>query len=207
MSACGAGTNGPWTAVRGHRRRQPRLRARVHMVRLRRPESARPCPGLLRQGDQIILNGKPAKPLNRSTINRQAIWRPGMSLDEIGALDPTKAHAVNPGASESAARLADLDALGIDQQVVFPTLFGEYFPALRTRARPSSSPRRTTTGSATSPRPAPVGCTPRPCFRSRTERRRSPSSSAAPSGGSSPSCCGPCSFATPMPSSASRRPR
>ena len=83
-----------------------------------------------RQGDQIILNGKPAKPLNRSTINRQAIWRPGMSLDEIGALDPTKAHAVNPGASESAARLADLDALGIDQQVVFPTLFGEYFPAL-----------------------------------------------------------------------------
>ena len=88
-----------------------------------------------RQGDQIILNGKPAKPLNRSTINRQAIWRPGMSLDEIGALDPTKAHAVNPGASDSAARMADLDALGIDQQVVFPTLFGEYFPARRGHRR------------------------------------------------------------------------
>ena len=128
-----------------------------------------------RQGDQIILNGKPAKPLNRSTINRQAIWRPGMSLDEIGALDPTKAHAVNPGASESAARLADLDTLGIDHQVVFPTLFGEYFPALEDAGAAIVLARAYNDWAATSPRPAPVGCTLRPCFRSRTERRRSPS--------------------------------
>ncbi len=75
-----------------------------------------------------VLNGRPAKEMNRSAINRQAIWRPGMSLDDIGALDPSIPHGINPGASDASARLADMDALGIDQAIVYPTLFLEYHP-------------------------------------------------------------------------------
>lgn len=78
----------------------------------------------------VILNGQPAKRLNASKINRQAIWRPGMRPEDIGALDPTVAHPPNPGASDARARLQDMDALGIDQAVLFPTLFAEYFPAI-----------------------------------------------------------------------------
>ncbi len=78
----------------------------------------------------VILNGKPAKSLNASKINRQAIWRPGMQPEDIGALDPSVAHPTNPGAADPKARLRDMDTLGIDQAVLFPTLFGEYFPAI-----------------------------------------------------------------------------
>lgn len=78
----------------------------------------------------IILNGKPAKPLGMSKINRQAIWRPGMRPEDIGALDPSVSHPTNPGAADPKARLKDMDALGIAQAVLFPTLFGEYFPAI-----------------------------------------------------------------------------
>lgn len=78
----------------------------------------------------VILNGQPAKPLNTSKINRQAIWRPGMTPEDIGALDPAAPHPVNPGAADPAARLRDMDALGIDRAVLFPTLFAEYFPAI-----------------------------------------------------------------------------
>lgn len=77
-----------------------------------------------------ILNGKPAKPINASKINRQAIWRPGMKPEDIGALDPAVAHPINPGAEDPRARLRDMNALGIDQAVLFPTLFAEYFPAI-----------------------------------------------------------------------------
>ena len=83
-----------------------------------------------RRGDEITVGGEPAKPLFRSKINRHAVWRPGMTVDDIGALDPDAEHAENPGAWDAAARLADLDALGIEQQIVLPELFGEYFRAV-----------------------------------------------------------------------------
>jgi hypothetical protein len=51
-----------------------------------------------------------------------------MSLDDIGALDPSAPHAINPGASDATARLADMDSLGIDHAIVYPTLFLEYHP-------------------------------------------------------------------------------
>ncbi len=78
----------------------------------------------------VILNGQPAKPLNTSKINRQAIWRPGMAPEDIGALDPSVPHAINPGAADAAARLRDMDTIGIDAALLFPTLFAEYFPAI-----------------------------------------------------------------------------
>ena len=78
----------------------------------------------------IIVNGKPAKPMNQGVINRQAIWRPGMTPEQIGALDPKKPHPINPGAQDPERRLKDMDALGVDKAVLFPTLFAEYFPVV-----------------------------------------------------------------------------
>jgi predicted TIM-barrel fold metal-dependent hydrolase len=75
-----------------------------------------------------ILNGSAAPELNRTKIVRQAVWRPGTTAEDIGRLDPNVFHPLNPGAADPEARLADLDTLGIDQQVIFPTLFAEYFP-------------------------------------------------------------------------------
>jgi predicted TIM-barrel fold metal-dependent hydrolase len=81
--------------------------------------------------DGVVLNGTIAKPLNRSKINRRAIWRPGMTPESIGRLDANGDQPLNPGAWDPLARLADLDALGVDHQIVLPTLFGEYFPAVQ----------------------------------------------------------------------------
>jgi predicted TIM-barrel fold metal-dependent hydrolase len=81
------------------------------------------------EGNRLtIVNGAPGKELNRSRLVRQAIWRPGMTVDEIGALDPDEYVPINPGAYDPAARLADMDAMGVDVSVVFPTLFNEYLP-------------------------------------------------------------------------------
>jgi predicted TIM-barrel fold metal-dependent hydrolase len=78
----------------------------------------------------VVLNGKAARPMNRSKLVRQALWRPGMTLDSIGAMDPNRCSGVNPGAQEPQARLKDMDALGIDAALLFPTLFAEYLPAV-----------------------------------------------------------------------------
>jgi predicted TIM-barrel fold metal-dependent hydrolase len=77
---------------------------------------------------EVTLNGEPGKSMNRSRLNRQAIWRPGMTPDTIGGLDPDGFTPLNPGAGNAADRLADMDAMGIDQAVVYPTLFLEYLP-------------------------------------------------------------------------------
>ena len=79
-------------------------------------------------GPLTILNGKQAKEMNPGPLNRQAIWRPGMKPEDIGALDPTVRHPITPGAQDPTARLKDMDAMGVDQALLFPTLFAEYFP-------------------------------------------------------------------------------
>jgi predicted TIM-barrel fold metal-dependent hydrolase len=76
----------------------------------------------------VILNGKPAPWLNRGMLNRYALWRPGMTPEAIGALDPAKPVEINPGAHEAKQRLRDMDRMGVERAVVFPTLFAEYFP-------------------------------------------------------------------------------
>jgi predicted TIM-barrel fold metal-dependent hydrolase len=81
-------------------------------------------------GPFTILNGRQAPGLPLGNIPRHAVWRPGMTPEDIGALDPRTAHAANPGASDPHARLADMDAMGVDAALLFPTLFGEYFPVL-----------------------------------------------------------------------------
>lgn len=38
-----------------------------------------------REGNEaIVLNGRPARSMNRSKIVRQAVWRPGMRPEDIG---------------------------------------------------------------------------------------------------------------------------
>jgi predicted TIM-barrel fold metal-dependent hydrolase len=82
-----------------------------------------------REGNPLtILNGAVGPELNRSRLVRQAIWRPGMTPERIGQLDPDTFEPLNPGASDPAARLADMDAMGVDRAVVFPTLLTEYLP-------------------------------------------------------------------------------
>jgi predicted TIM-barrel fold metal-dependent hydrolase len=76
----------------------------------------------------VTVNGQPGKPMNRTKLVRQAIWRPGMTPDTIGQLDPDVFTPLNPGAADVTARLADMDALGIGQAVLYPTLFLEYLP-------------------------------------------------------------------------------
>src|SRR5215472_7136404 len=78
----------------------------------------------------VILNGRQAPLMHSGRINRSAIWRPGMTPEEIGAMDPNRPHPINPGANIAAARLADMDEMGVDKALIFPTLFGEYFPAV-----------------------------------------------------------------------------
>lgn len=81
------------------------------------------------EGNRLtIVNGAPGKELNRSRLVRQAIWKPGMTVDEIGALDPDVYVPINRGSYDPDARVADMDAMGVDQAVVFPTLFNEYLP-------------------------------------------------------------------------------
>jgi predicted TIM-barrel fold metal-dependent hydrolase len=75
-----------------------------------------------------ILNGKRAKELNKTPLVRQAIWRPGMTVEDIGRLDAMAFRALNPGAWNAPARLSDMDAMGVDKAVLFPTLFAEYLP-------------------------------------------------------------------------------
>jgi len=78
--------------------------------------------------ETIILNGRRVRSLRRSGINRQACWKPGMTPEQIGALDPEETHAITAGAHDAKARLRDMDAMGVDRALLFPTLFAEHFP-------------------------------------------------------------------------------
>lgn len=75
-----------------------------------------------------IRNGVPVRELGRSRILREAIWHPGLTAREVGELDPHEFHDPNPGAWDPEVRLADMDEMGVDQSVLFPTLFAEHLP-------------------------------------------------------------------------------
>ncbi len=75
----------------------------------------------------LKVNGKVFRDTMNSNIPRHAIWKPGMSWDDVGALDPAERHAPTPGASDAKARLSDMDAMGIDQALLYPTWFAEGF--------------------------------------------------------------------------------
>ena len=76
----------------------------------------------------VIVNGKPAPWLNTGMLNRYALWRPGLTAEAIGAMEPGKPVEINPGAFDPKQRLHDMDRMGVERAVLFPTLFAEYFP-------------------------------------------------------------------------------
>jgi len=80
-----------------------------------------------RSGSYLKVNGEIFRDTGNPNLPRHALWRPGMSWDAIGELDPHMRHPMNEGASDPRARLADMDAMGIDQALLYPTWFAEGF--------------------------------------------------------------------------------
>ena len=79
----------------------------------------------------LKVNGETFRDTMNPNLPRHALWRPGMTWDAIGELDPTVRHPMNAGASDPRARLADMDAMGIDQALLYPTWFAEGFHLVR----------------------------------------------------------------------------
>jgi predicted TIM-barrel fold metal-dependent hydrolase len=76
----------------------------------------------------LKVNGEVVRDTMNPNIPRHAIWRPGMTWDDVGALDASRRHEMNPGAYDPRARLADMDKMGVDQAFLYPTWFAEAFP-------------------------------------------------------------------------------
>jgi predicted TIM-barrel fold metal-dependent hydrolase len=76
----------------------------------------------------LKIDGEVVRDTMNPNIPRHAIWRPGMTWDDIGALDASRRHDMNPGAYDPRARLADMDKMGVDQAFLYPTWFAEAFP-------------------------------------------------------------------------------
>jgi hypothetical protein len=97
----------------------------------------------------LKVNGEMFRDKGNPNLPRHALWRPGMDWDAIGALDPRVKHPATAGASEPLARLADMDAMGVDQTLLYPTWFAEGFFLVRdpdvayALARAYNAPRQT----------------------------------------------------------------
>ncbi len=75
----------------------------------------------------LKVNGKMFRDTGNPNIPRHAIWRPGMTWDNVGELDPDIRHAPVPGSWDPGVRLQDMDAMGVDQAFLYPTWFAEGF--------------------------------------------------------------------------------
>jgi uncharacterized protein len=82
-------------------------------------------------GSYLKINGEVYRDTDNPNIPSYAIWRPGMTWDDIGELDPNLRHPANEGATEPLVRLRDMDAMGIDQALLYPTWFAEGFPLVK----------------------------------------------------------------------------
>ena len=75
----------------------------------------------------LKINGETHRDTTNINLPRHALWRPGMTWESVGELDPDVRHAMNEGAWEPQARLRDMDAMGVDQALLYPTWFAEGF--------------------------------------------------------------------------------
>ena len=75
----------------------------------------------------LKVNGQVFRDSGNPNIPRHAIWKPGMTWDSVGELDPDIRHPMSEGAWDPGARLRDMDAMGIDQTFLYPTWFAEGF--------------------------------------------------------------------------------
>ena len=75
----------------------------------------------------LKINGQVFRDTANANIPRHAIWKPGMTWDAIGEMDPDTRHPMSEGAWDPQARLRDMDAMGIDHAFLYPTWFAEGF--------------------------------------------------------------------------------
>ena len=75
----------------------------------------------------LKINGQVFRDNGNPNIPRHAIWKPGMTWDSVGDLDPEIRHPESEGASDPEARIQHMDAMGIDQAFLYPTWFAEGF--------------------------------------------------------------------------------
>ena len=75
----------------------------------------------------LKINGQVFRDTANPNIPRHAIWKPGMTWDSVGDLDPDVRHPESEGASDPEARIRHMDAMGIDQSFLYPTWFAEGF--------------------------------------------------------------------------------
>jgi hypothetical protein len=75
----------------------------------------------------LKINGEVVRDTMNPSLPRHAIWRPGMSWDDVGALNAKTRHPMNEGAWNPRVRLADMDRMGVDQAFLYPTWFAEGF--------------------------------------------------------------------------------
>jgi uncharacterized protein len=78
-------------------------------------------------GSYLKVNGKMFRDTMNSNIPRHAIWRPGLTWEQVGELDPNTHHPMTAGATNPEARLLDMNAMGVDQAFLYPTWFAEGF--------------------------------------------------------------------------------
>ena len=79
----------------------------------------------------LKINGEMFRDTMNPNLPRHALWRPGMTWDSIGDLDASVSHPMTPGASDPHERLKDMDAMGVDQTLLYPTWFAEGFPLVK----------------------------------------------------------------------------
>ena len=84
-----------------------------------------------RTGSYLKVNGKISRDTGNPNLPRYALWRPGMNWEAIGQLDPHTPHRMTEGASDPQARLSDMDVMGVDQALLYPTWFAEGFFLVR----------------------------------------------------------------------------
>ena len=84
-----------------------------------------------RTGAYLKVNGEIFRDRSNPNLPRHALWRPGMTWEAIGELDPHTKHPATEGASDPQARLVDMDTMGVDQALLYPTWFAEGFFLVR----------------------------------------------------------------------------
>jgi predicted TIM-barrel fold metal-dependent hydrolase len=84
-----------------------------------------------KHGSYLKVNGEVFRDPDNGNIPSHGVWRPGMTWESIGELDPNVRHPVNEGAWDPRARLRDMDAMGVDQTLLYPTWFAEGFPLVK----------------------------------------------------------------------------
>jgi predicted TIM-barrel fold metal-dependent hydrolase len=82
-------------------------------------------------GCYLKINGEVFRDTENLNIPNHAIWRPGMTWEAVGELDPNVRHPMNEAGWNPQARLRDMDAMGVDQAFLYPTWFAEGFPLVK----------------------------------------------------------------------------